>query len=116
MELEIPGGLPGGHFRVMIRPETALRPRHSTAGDSPIQPRLIVEVEFPQRSLPAAQSHCRRFFDMLPELRAVLLVKFFRRQEDRTFACVAIVYLREAPGQSVVIGDAVSFGSAPLDL
>ncbi|EGZ05596.1 hypothetical protein PHYSODRAFT_307825 [Phytophthora sojae] len=81
----------------------------------PIRPRLVIEVEFHNRSLEASDRYTREFFELIPQVRAALLFKFFRREpRGGPFACVAILYRRNDQG-GVSIADAVSFGSAPLD-
>ncbi|KAL8001149.1 hypothetical protein Plhal703r1_c19g0085321 [Plasmopara halstedii] len=99
--------------RVIRRPDSALGPQFSSAGDDPVAPRLFVEVEFSNRSVPKAQTYCRQYFELIPQLNSVLLFKFFGRRVNGTFACVAILYRRA--GNRVVVADQVSFGSAPLD-
>ncbi len=104
---------PATRRRIIRRPDTALRPQFSSAGDNPVAPRLIVEVEFSNRSIPRAQTFCQEYFELIPQLKAVLLFKFFGRRVNGMFACVAILYRR--PRNRVVVADQVSFGSAPLD-
>ncbi|KAL8023504.1 hypothetical protein Plhal710r2_c006g0027981 [Plasmopara halstedii] len=99
--------------RVIRRPDSALGPQFSSAGDDPVAPRLIVEVEFSNRSVPKAQTYCRQYFELIPQLNAALLFKFFGRRVNGTFAYIAILYRRA--GNRVVVADHVSFGSAPLD-
>ncbi|EGZ05603.1 hypothetical protein PHYSODRAFT_342393 [Phytophthora sojae] len=71
-------------------------------------------VEFHNRSLEASDRYTREFFELIPQVRAALLFKFFRREpRGAPFACVAILYRRNDQGE-VLIADAVSFGSAPL--
>ncbi|KAL8001146.1 hypothetical protein Plhal703r1_c19g0085291 [Plasmopara halstedii] len=52
--------------RVIRRPDSALGPQFSSAGDNPVAPRLIVEVEFSKRSVPKAQTYCRQYFELIP--------------------------------------------------
>jgi hypothetical protein len=99
--------------RVIRRPDTALCPEFSSAGDDPVAPRLIVEVEFSNRSIPKAQTLCQEYFELIPQLMVVVLFKFFGRRANGTFACVAILYRRIE--NLVEVMDQVSFGSAPLD-
>jgi hypothetical protein len=100
-------------IRIIRRPDTGLCPQFSSAGDDPVVPRLIVEVEFSNRSIPKAQTFCREYFELIPQLMAVVLFKFFGRRANGTFACVAILYRRIE--NLVEVMDQVSFGSAPLD-
>jgi hypothetical protein len=86
----------------------------SLAGDDPVQPRLIVEIDFGNYSLPGAQVFCRQYFEALPLLRAVLLIKVYGPLGDRSIPCVAILYLRDNVG-GVMVADVVSFGSGRLN-
>jgi hypothetical protein len=100
-------------IRIIRRPDTGLCPQFSSAGDDPVVPRLLVEVEFSNRSIPKAQTFCREYFELIPQLMVVVLFKFFGRRANGTFACVAILYRRIE--NLVEVMDQVSFGSAPLD-
>ncbi|GLE06055.1 hypothetical protein PINS_up015266 [Pythium insidiosum] len=103
---------PNNGARVIRRPDTALQPILSTTGETPPAPRLNVEVEFSNRSISRAQTYTREYFDLIPQLNAALLFKFFGCRADGTYACVAILYRRT--GNQVVVADQVSFGSADL--
>ncbi|KAL7678789.1 hypothetical protein Plhal304r1_c092g0172311 [Plasmopara halstedii] len=52
--------------RVIRRPGSALGLQFSSAGDDLVAPRLIVEVEFSNRSVPKAQTYCRQYFELIP--------------------------------------------------
>lgn len=56
---------------------------------------------------------CREYFELIPMLRAVLVIMAFRRHTDASFAYLAILYRREH-GQ-IMVADVVSCGTAPLD-
>ncbi|KAL7678781.1 hypothetical protein Plhal304r1_c092g0172231 [Plasmopara halstedii] len=99
--------------RVIRRPDSALGPQFSSAGDDPVAPRLIVEVKISNRSVPKAQTYCRQYFELIPQLNAALLFKFFGRRVNGTFAYIAILCRRAR--NRVVVADQVSLGSAPLD-
>lgn len=103
----------GTQYRVVRYPDTALVPKTSLAGENPVQPRLIVELEF-YRSLEGSQQYCCDYFQLIPQLRALLLLKIFRRGADRTFACLAILYRRVLDSGEITVADVVSFGSTPL--
>ena len=110
MDLVVPGSQQQHSSRC---PDASLQPAVSSAGEVPVAPRLIVQVEVRHRTLAAAQRFCREYFELIPELRAVLLLHFFGRDATtRAFACVAILYRRI--GAVVVVADVVRFGSASL--
>lgn len=82
-----PGGgnmnvqIPRTRQHVIREPYQALRPKYSSAGDNPVRPRLIVEVEVKIRTVRGAHNLAR-------------IVMFFGRQVDGTCACLAILYRR----------------------
>ncbi|EGZ22510.1 hypothetical protein PHYSODRAFT_299757 [Phytophthora sojae] len=110
MDLVFPGTL----NQVVRRPDTAMRPFVSAEGESPVSPRLIVEIEIGNKSILQAQQYCREYFDLIPLLRAALLIKFFPARNG-VFACVAILYRRSGDDDDeVVVADVVNFGSASI--
>lgn len=78
----------------------------------PGQPRLVMEVG----GCNLRQLHERRdvCFRQFARLRAHLLIIRFDVHQDGSFACLAVLSMRESIG-GVFVKDAVGFGSAPLD-
>jgi hypothetical protein len=74
----------------------------------------LFEVDGRSRDLPASHAYCLEHFAVNPSLRAVLLLKILRCDQDfARIAIVAVLYLRRAAGPAVA--DAVAFGTRPLD-
>lgn len=99
-----------------LQPDLYVRPRWPGAELPEHFPRVIFEVEVDNRRFDDACERCERFFEQwsLPNLRAVVLVKFFVRNPDREFPAVAVHYRRDSDGRGKVF-DAVSFGTATLE-
>ncbi len=100
----------GGEVR---RPDAFICP---IVGDQYPSPRFLLEVEVAHRSGPAADKWCREYFDLMPKLQAVLLIKAYaRRANTGHFGALAVLYRRENPGsKNVIVDDAVSFGTEIL--
>jgi hypothetical protein len=77
-------------------------------------PSVIFEVEFTHRSLQAAHAYCMEYFQLIPTLQAVILLKFGPRSEtDRSFYAVGVLYRRRPRNMyGDFVEDAVSFGTA----
>ncbi|KAF4030374.1 hypothetical protein GN244_ATG17867 [Phytophthora infestans] len=102
----------GTQLEIVRDPDAALRPRYSTGGEKPREPRLIVEIDVGGRGIIETQRICREYFDLVPMLRAVLLVYLSYRKGDE-FACLMVLYRRGVDGGAVV-EDVVSFGNASV--
>jgi hypothetical protein len=104
--LELPG--------CIRRPDNAVSPRGvpEVLNGQRDMPRMLFEVEFEHRSIGKAHRFCLEYFQLIPELRAVVLIVFYGKRVDGTFAAVAVHYQRAGAVGAVV--DAVSFGTAPI--
>lgn len=105
--------------RVDREPSSALIPVTSLAEEHPRAARLVVEGVH-NKTLGQAQRYCREYFGPLVDpparsilLRAVMLIKFGKRELDGAMPCVTVLYLRDAEN-NVYVEDVVSLGSAPL--
>jgi hypothetical protein len=96
------------------RPDNAISPRDipEVLNGQRDLPRVFIEVEFEHRSAGKAHTFCLEYFQLIPELRAVVQIMFYPRRVNRTFAALAVLYQRAGAVAAVV--DAVSFGSAPI--
>jgi hypothetical protein len=95
------------------RADTAVRIRSEVTNGQSNLPRVLVEVEFENRTVGEAYKFILGYFTLISSLQSVIFFAFYpKRKEDGTFAAVAIHYRRGAGG--VVIEDAVSFGSAEI--
>jgi hypothetical protein len=108
IEMEIPGT----QRQIVRQVDIGLGPRVSTAGERPSAPRLIVEVEDGMRSVRDMQKLYCEYFQLMPMLRGLLLVKVLRH-EEQDFSLLMMLYRRDVGGR-VVCADAVSFGSGLL--
>ena len=104
--MELPG--------TIRRPDDAVSPRGvpEVLNGQRDMPRVILEVEFEHRSIGKAHRFCLEYFQLIPELRVVVLLVFYGKRENDTFAAVAVHYQRAGAVGAVV--DAVSFGTAPI--
>ncbi len=77
-------------------------------------PSVIFEIEFTHRCLSAAHQYCIEYFQLIPALRAVILLKFGPRSKtDRSFYAVGVLYRRMPRNKyGDFVEDAVSFGTA----
>lgn len=80
----------------------------------PETPRLIVEVSVNHYTLSKAQRAYRDYFDGMPTVRTVLLLKFYGARVDGTAAAAAVLYRRDDQGAAFVC-DSVSFGNTELE-
>ena len=74
---------------------------------------VLVEAQFEPLSLPKAHDYCLEYFQQ-PSVRAVALLKFFRRYADNPFLFQALAILYRRGPDGPYVADAVSFGTAPL--
>ena len=113
LRLAVGGGnmsLPG----TVRRPDTAVSPRSIPEilnGQSAL-PRVLVEIEFEHRSIRKAHKFCLEYFALIPVLQAVVLLVFYGKRANGSFAALAVLFRRAGAGGAVV--DAVSFGTAHI--
>eukprot|EP00291_Cryptomonas_curvata_P017266 CAMPEP_0172160624 /NCGR_PEP_ID=MMETSP1050-20130122/5660_1 /TAXON_ID=233186 /ORGANISM="Cryptomonas curvata, Strain CCAP979/52" /LENGTH=223 /DNA_ID=CAMNT_0012830405 /DNA_START=57 /DNA_END=724 /DNA_ORIENTATION=- len=105
----------GGNIHLPGRdrcPDTALRP-YVLAGENPLMPRLIGEIEITHRGVHEILLYNAQLFAGIPQLRATVFLKVYSRDAaSRRFGALALLF-RRLPG-GVVCADAVSCGTAPL--
>jgi hypothetical protein len=96
-------------------PDTGLRPRNPP-GENPQKPRLVTEFEVKHRGLARILQYNAELFAGIPQLRASFFLKVYSRHNvSREFAALALLFQR-TPGGAVVPTDAVSCGTAPMDV
>jgi hypothetical protein len=98
--------------RVRKTPDTGLKPSPDLVHND-TDPRLIVEVSVSRHTLPVAQTEYRAYFDGIPAVRAVLLIKLRGYRDDGAAAAAAVLYRRNEQ-DNVIVADLVSFGTVDL--
>jgi hypothetical protein len=100
------------------RPDLIVCPDLPVEVEDPAMPRFLAEIQIHNQSEPEADTWCRSYFQLIPQLQSALLIKIYPRRVDGFSGlsqfCIGVKSFENPDSEKVIVETAVSFGSKEL--